>query len=281
MPRVNINLPRPNTTLSPDQEFVVQGMAADRGWPEPIAIDSAFVRIDGGTPTDADLTGSPAAAETVYSFDAHVRAPSTTGPHNIAVTAVNDRGQKATESVTVFVGRGPLFTEFTGTAILVTSSTEPGLKTPPPGSMAGALEFTFDHTSARITRLDPVVVRVPEQPIVGIVTVTITRNPGEPAATFDPATGAMTLPLGLHFAYDKHMPFLLQDSDVSFGFPTGNPLTTGTAVSPSGLLTATGAPRNAATGAIRLAGASRFTGGAPLGGLECTLTVVGTFAQIP
>lgn len=282
MPRVMISNPRPDTTVLPDQELSVTGTASDRGWPEPIAIDSAVVRVDGGPPMDAKLTGSPAGVDSVYAFEAKVRAPSAQGPHRIAVTAVNDQGRSATESVTVFVGPGPLFTDFTGTATLVTSSTDPRLSTPPPGGMAGALEFSFDHTSARIIRLDPVVVG----PITGIplltsITVTITRRPGEPAAAFDPNTGAMTLPIGLHFAYDKSVPGLLGDSDVDFGFPSGNPLTTGTATSPSGLLSATGAPRNATTGAITLVGASRFTGGAPLGGLECTLTIAGTFSNIP
>ena len=282
MTKVMISNPRPDTTVLPDQELSVTGTASDRGWPEPIAIDSAVVRVDGGPPMDAKLTGSPAGEESVYTFEAKVRAPSAQGPHRIAVTAVNDQGRSATESVTVFVGAGPLFTEFAGTATLVTSSTDPRLAMPPSGSMAGALEFSFDHTTARITRLDDVPVGpIPGIPLLGSLMVTISRTPGEPAAAFDPGTGAMTLPIALHFAYDKTVPGLLEDSDVDFGFRTGNPLTTGTATSPSGLLSATGTPRNATTGAITLVGASRFTGGPPLAGLECTLTVAATFSTIP
>jgi hypothetical protein len=171
----------------------------------------------------------------------------------------------------------PLVSTFTGTATLVTTSGDPRLATPPTAGMTCTVEFSANRSSVRIVGLNPVVVGpITGLPIIGSVTVTIDRIPGEGPGTFDVASGSMTLPIGLSFTYDKHIPFLLGDSKAAFGHPTGNPMTTASVVSPAGSLTATGTARNLATGAITLVGASRFTGGAPLSGLDCLLVLRGT-----
>jgi hypothetical protein len=171
----------------------------------------------------------------------------------------------------------PLQSTFVGTATLVTNSTDPRLATPPAAGITCGFEFSADRSAVRIVNLSPIVIGpITGLPIVGSVTVTITRIPGEGPGTFDVTTGSMTLPIGLHFAYDKHIPVLLGDSDAAFGFPSGSPMTTASAISPGGSLTGTGSPRNLATGAITLVGASRFTGGAPLSGLDCLLSLTGT-----
>ncbi|MFE7077408.1 hypothetical protein ACFU96_45760, partial [Streptomyces sp. NPDC057620] len=175
----------------------------------------------------------------------------------------------------------PVVVDFVGTATLVTTSGDARLRTPPSGRLSGRLEFSRDRSSVRIVELADVTVGpITGIPGIGSVTVTISRRKGEGSGTLNASTGAMTLPVGLHFGYDKSVPFLLGDSDVAFGHPKGNPLTTASVISPSGQLSATGRPRNTLTGGITLVGASSFTGGAPLSGLDCTLTLRGTLAPI-
>jgi hypothetical protein len=281
MPRLDIVQPRPDAVVIAEQDFTVSGVAIDRGQPEPIMIDSVSVRVDNGPAIEAALTPGHPSPETVFNFEAQTRVSATQGPHTISVTAVNDRGRSATRSVTVFVGAGPLVSNLAGTVTLRTSSPNSRLMAPPPGAFAGVLEFSFDRSSLRILSVAPIVVTIPDLPLIGSVTLTITRRLGEGAGTFDSATGTLTQPLGVHFSYSTSIPFLLDDSDVDFGFPTGSPLTTGTVTSPSGLLSATGSPRNAASGAITLVGASRFSGGPPLAGLDCSLMLSGTVSPIP
>lgn len=281
---LTVRQPSPNQEFPVGVDFLVSGTAVGTGGAEPHPIDFVTVRVDSEPPVDADLTVPPypPPPTLTVAFSAPVRLNSP-GNHQVTVKATDDIGRSITKAVPVATPgtAKPLISDFVGIATLVTTSTDSRLKTPPPGGLTARLEFSSDRSMVRIVNVDPVVVGpIPDLPVIGSVTVTISRRPGEPAGSFESATGAMTLPLGLHFSYDKHVPFLLNDSDVDFGFPSGSPLTTGVATSPTGALSATGSARNAATGAITLVGASRFTGGAPLGGLECTLVLSGTISPI-
>src|SRR6478735_979408 len=101
MPGLNIVVPTPNALVVADQDFVVSGIAFDRGWPEPVAIDSVTVSVDGGPEIEAVLTAAHPSPQFAMNFKAQVRVAAIQGPHTISVTATNDRGRTVTKSMTV------------------------------------------------------------------------------------------------------------------------------------------------------------------------------------
>jgi hypothetical protein len=174
----------------------------------------------------------------------------------------------------------PIACTLAGTATMSTSSTDARLSTLPSGAVSGVVEFSADRSNLRILDFKQVDVGpIPTE--IGDIFATIARIPDERLGSFNAQSGALTLPVKIHITYNKQIPLFLGNSDADFGPPRTAPLSTGTVSSPGGLLRATGSPLNGRTGAITLVGASRFTGGPPLAGLDCTISIRGTFAPLP
>jgi hypothetical protein len=116
----------------------------------------------------------------------------------------------------------------------------------------------------------PAIVVGPFPTPLGNNTTTITMTGGG-TGSFDPATGALALPITLKF---DHSLFFAGDSDASCT------LTTGASSSPAGAFTGTGAPLVRPSGAITLVCGFTFAGGF-LGGDDGFLTVTGTITPVP
>jgi hypothetical protein len=159
---------------------------------------------------------------------------------------------------------------FTGRAILLT--THPSAPGPFIQAVSITVQFDRCRRAVKILAFPPLVVGPFSTP-VGDNTTTITLTGGG-AGSFDPATGAMLLPIELHFDQSLGFP-LAGDSDVTFD------LTTGTSMSPTGTFMLTGSPlTDPATCAITLVAASQFTDGY-LGGEDCSLQIGGNLAPCP
>jgi hypothetical protein len=131
------------------------------------------------------------------------------------------------------------------------------------------LELSPDGRAVTVTDFPPVAVGPFPTPL-GNNTTTI-RMTGGGSGSFDPGTGAMTLPITLEF---DHSPIFAGDSDADCT------LTTGASSSPGGALTGTGAPLARPAGTITLVCGFRFDGGF-LGGDDGFLTVAGTITPVP
>jgi hypothetical protein len=160
---------------------------------------------------------------------------------------------------------------FTGAATLTTADTRfPGPFTSP---LTVTMTFSRNRASVKLGPFPTIVVGPFATPL-GMNTITITQEPqpaGGGSGLFVPSSGAMTMPIGLHF---HHSISLAGDSDVAFSLTTGN------SISPSGRFNLTGTPRNPADGMIILVAGAVFMGGF-LGGTECSLTIAGTLAPVP
>jgi len=100
MPGLTVFSQRPNPNL-----LRVLGAAFDRGWPEPISIDSVTVSIDGNPAVDATLDGAYRDGRMlVRRFNADFN---TSGGSSARVTATNELGFSATRTV-VLPPPGPL-----------------------------------------------------------------------------------------------------------------------------------------------------------------------------
>src|SRR4029077_5214445 len=99
MPNLSISQPTENQVVVPGRPFQVRGQASDRGMPEPISIDSVTVKVDGGPLIDAQLAPIRSTHLTIVTFSATVTV-SGSGTHAVTVTATNEAGIKATETVT-------------------------------------------------------------------------------------------------------------------------------------------------------------------------------------
>ncbi|MBX3668688.1 MAG: hypothetical protein KF778_09835 [Rhodocyclaceae bacterium] len=155
---------------------------------------------------------------------------------------------------------------FTGTVSFSTADTRF------PGPFLSPLTLTAVFVANGTVRLGPfpTIVVGPFPTPVGNNTITITMVGGG-IGTFNKALGNLSMPITLRF---DHSLAFAGDSDVTFG------LTTASSTSPSGAFALAGLPLNSTTGLIALVGASRFRGGF-LGGIDCSVTVTGTFAPIP
>ncbi|TWP51752.1 hypothetical protein FKR81_12870 [Lentzea tibetensis] len=81
----------------------VSGSASDRGYPEPIMIDSVTVSIDGGPEIPAELRPGLPTTRTVFLFELRTPAPAVVGAHRVRVTATNDQLRTLSKSVQFFV----------------------------------------------------------------------------------------------------------------------------------------------------------------------------------
>ena len=90
-------------SLVPAQPLHVAGTAMGKGGPEPVAVDTVTVAVDGGPPVAASLTIVPRQKIPTVQFAADVQAPSNQGPHEIRVVAIDDAGTRAAATVTVIV----------------------------------------------------------------------------------------------------------------------------------------------------------------------------------
>jgi hypothetical protein len=271
MPGLRIARPTPNALVVPDQDFTVSGIAFDRGWPEPTMIDSVTVRVDNGPEISAQLTPGQPGPQTVFNFEAQVRVSATQGPHTIRVTATNDMGRSATESVTVFVGVGPLLATFTGTSTI--STTHPDAPGPFVDTLTAGAEFSADRRTV-VLRLPQIRRVTTPQPDV-TVTIEVTMVGGG-TGMFTPADGSMAVPVTLLFRV------LVQFLGITVSDTTStlsDTLTTGSDTSPTGAFSDTGAPMDG-TGFVVLVADGQFTGGV-LNGRDVSLVIVGTVSPRP
>jgi FAD/FMN-containing dehydrogenase len=107
MPSLTIGHPREHQELNPDVAFVVSGTAVGTGGAEPHPIDSVTVQLDGDPPIDASLASSahPPPAAPAMAYSAVVTLPQA-GEHRITVTATDDLGRSAIETVVVATPAG-------------------------------------------------------------------------------------------------------------------------------------------------------------------------------
>jgi hypothetical protein len=156
---------------------------------------------------------------------------------------------------------------FNGQGTLVTSN----MRAPGPftQNLLVGLELSPDGRTATITSF-PTIVVGPFSTPVGNNTTTITKTGGG-TGSFDPSTGALDIPITLHF--DQSHVFA-GDSDASCT------LTTGTSRSPGGVFAGTGVPLTRPSGTTSVVCGFRFQGGF-LGGDDGFLTVAGTITPVP
>jgi Bacterial Ig domain len=102
---LTIQYPANNQQLPLNQPFQVTGLATDKGMPEPVAIESVTVQVDGGPVTNATLKRIPNKQMTEVSFKASVEITASQDTHTISVTVTNDQGQTLTKQITVFTVR--------------------------------------------------------------------------------------------------------------------------------------------------------------------------------
>jgi hypothetical protein len=273
MPGLNIVRPVANSVVAPDQDLTVSGAAFDRGWPEPTMIDSVSVRADNGPEISAQLTPGPPGPQTVFNFEAQVRVSASQGPHTIRVTATNDLGRSVTESVTVFVGVGPLLATFTGTSTIRT--THPQARGPFVDTLTAGVEFSADRRTV-VLRL-PQIRRVTTPPDQPDVTVTIEATMvGGGTGMFTPADGSLAVPVTLLFrVLVQFLGFTVSDTTSTLS----DTLTTGSDTSPTGAFSDTGAPMGG-TGFVVLVADGQFSGGV-LNGRDASLVIVGTVSPRP
>jgi hypothetical protein len=129
--------------------------------------------------------------------------------------------------------------------------------------------FSSDRKTVTITNFPP----ISPPPIslpwpLGSDTVTVSLTSGG-IGGFDPVSGAMGIPVNLHF---HHSNSLLSDSDLQLL------LSTGPEQSPHGVFHDEGTPMN--NGNITLVGDGAFNGGV-LGGSDASLVINGTVSPSP
>jgi hypothetical protein len=236
---------------------------------DPAAGVWSHLSLIAGHPMDADLDcstlGFPAKFAVAGDFDNDGRAELAIAP-DAAGSAGNDFW------VMKFDVESPeLNVTFTGSATFTTADTRfPG---PFPAPLTLTATFSRNRKAVKLGPFPAITVGPFSTPL-GMNTITVTQRPqpaGGGSGVFVPASGALTMPIALHF---HHSISLAGDSDVAFGLTTGN------ATSPTGIFSPTGTVRDPLTGMIILVGASAFTGGF-LGGTDCSITVAGTFSPIP
>jgi hypothetical protein len=162
---------------------------------------------------------------------------------------------------------GELTSRFTGTATVRTTD----------GNAAGPfdvdldldLRFSRNRCSVTITRFPRLNLRTKRLPVIGRITVTVTKTGGG-SGSFHPVSGTMNIPIILHFHYDTA---LISDDDANFD------LTTGRSVSRNGAFDVTGSPLTQ-EGSISLTGTTRFRNGY-LEGKEGSLVITANISPRP
>jgi hypothetical protein len=111
-----------------NKPFLVSAQATDDGMPEPHAVDSVTVQVDGGAPILMRLTPLPGGPPIRLSWTAWATVTGGEDPHTVTVTATDDIGRKATQSVKVFAG-----TPFDAAPAAILLELTPGLDPSDPG----------------------------------------------------------------------------------------------------------------------------------------------------
>lgn len=127
------------------------------------------------------------------------------------------------------------------------------------------IRFTRNRCGVTITRFPSIKLKTDDIPGLGKVSVTVSRTGGG-TGSFHPVSGAMNIPITLHFHYGT---ILVSDDDVTFT------LTTGSVPSGDGERAATGSPLSA-DDRITLVGSATFRNGyldGKLGGLLIRATI--------
>lgn len=263
---MSIIQPQQNQTIAPGTDILLHGAATD-GDPETRRaprVESVTYQIDGGTSQPLAHT------DTVYYWSTHVIYQQNIGTlpggnHTITVTTRFSL-DTIEDSVTVQVGTS-LPSLFAGTATLKTSySNAPG---PFASQVTIGIMFSPDRKIVTITNFPTIT--TPTIPLpwpLGSDTVTVTKTGGG-IGGFDPTSGAMGIPITLHF---HHSNSLLSDSDLELV------LSTGSEQSPHGFFKDQGSPMQ--SGRITLVGDGAFSGGV-LGGSDASLIVAGTVTPSP
>ncbi len=161
-----------------------------------------------------------------------------------------------------------LITTFTGTATFRIA--DPQFTGPFFEALTLSLVFSADRKSVDMG-VFPTIRKGPI-PQAANDTITITKKAGG-SGSFDMGSGAMQMPLTLHF--DHSLPdIFFGDSDLPLV------LTTGSTTSPTGAFTLAGTPLNPTTGIVTLVGASRFERGG-LAPRDCSISITGTIVPSP
>jgi hypothetical protein len=106
-PKLTIFRPSNNDTIQLNQPFPVTGAVTNQfvsGGNPVVRITSVTVQVDAGPVRQAVLTTVPDKTQTKVNFAANDQVTGGEDPHTITVTARNDRGGSATETVSVFTG---------------------------------------------------------------------------------------------------------------------------------------------------------------------------------
>ncbi len=168
---------------------------------------------------------------------------------------------------------------FSGTVTIEIDHSNAALRRPRTLPITFALQFSADRRQVRLPRFPAIETAEFDTPY-GRNRTTGWRIGRKVEGTYDPASGQMEVPISFLFDHSLDVPFIEEDSEISF---TGeNALTTGEARSPSGVFVRHGSPLDRATREISLVGASVFVGGDKvLGGCDCSLQIAGTLSQLP
>ncbi|HLI94458.1 MAG TPA: hypothetical protein VKT72_00035 [Candidatus Baltobacteraceae bacterium] len=105
LPTLTIDSPLPNAPVG-TAPFEVTGLVMAPGMPEPVAIDSVIVEIDGQAAVDATLTRFPLHGDQPLqvTFKATMQITGGQDPHYVTVAVVSDSPIRVTQTVTVTVG---------------------------------------------------------------------------------------------------------------------------------------------------------------------------------
>jgi alpha-tubulin suppressor-like RCC1 family protein len=106
-PKLTILRPRNNDTIHLNQPFPVTGQVTNQfvsGGDLVVRITSVTVQVDAGPVRQAALTPVQDKTQTKVNFAANAQVTGGQDPHTITVTATNDRGGSATQTVSVFAG---------------------------------------------------------------------------------------------------------------------------------------------------------------------------------
>ena len=184
---VSLNLsvvsPGPNEVVKPGP-FEVTGWVSDQGMPEPVL---ASVTVQGREAALHVVT--PVKSVWLASFSADVTMPDS-GSAVISVTATDDLGRKRTESVTVFVGQGPVAANLNSPFPTLNSAMV---------FQSSAAVIALQFTAASVDIITPV-------PPITFAPVTIYDNiklnvtmalASSTSGTFNPGDGSISIPIVL------------------------------------------------------------------------------------
>lgn len=160
-----------------------------------------------------------------------------------------------------------LTARFTGTARMRTN--DANARGPFDVSLDLVLRFSRDRCQVTITNFPSLKLETADLPVIGRIKVSVTRAGGG-RGSFHPVSGAMNIPISLHFHYET---VLVSDDEATFDLTTGN------SISRDRIFNVTGTPL-AGGGAIRLVGTTRFRDGY-LEGRSGSLVVTGSISPQP